>query len=78
MNSASRWLLSLVFLVALQAQLQSILSEMHVPGVSVAIVRKEGPEWVGAIGLENVERREAGRLPCLAGFSTLRPCTGAR
>jgi CubicO group peptidase (beta-lactamase class C family) len=78
MNSASRWWLSLVFLVALpcgaatepvkdkvadslpalQAQLQSILNEMHVPGVSVAIVRKEGPEWVGAVGLANVERNE--------------------
>ena len=46
-------------LPALQAQLQAILDEMHVPGVSVAIVRKEGTEWVGAVGLANVERREA-------------------
>ncbi len=45
-------------LPALQTQLQSILDAAHVPGVSVAIVRKDGPEWVGAVGLANVARKE--------------------
>ena len=45
-------------LPALQTQLQSILDEANVPGVSVAIVRKDGPEWVGAVGLANVARKE--------------------
>lgn len=45
-------------LPALQAQLGAILKEMNVPGISVAIVRKEGPEWIGAVGLANVARKE--------------------
>ena len=30
----------------LQQQLEKILKDTHTPGMSVAIVRKDGPEWV--------------------------------
>ena len=45
-------------LPALQAQLTAIMRETNVPGVSVAIVGPAGPEWVGGLGLANVERQE--------------------
>jgi CubicO group peptidase (beta-lactamase class C family) len=38
----------------LQARLADILKETHVPGVSVAIVRADGPEWIGAVGKADV------------------------
>lgn len=38
----------------LQQQLQKILKDTHTPGVSVAIVHKDGPEWMGAVGLADV------------------------
>jgi len=38
----------------LQQQLEKILKDNHVPGVSVAIVKRDGPEWVGGVGLANV------------------------
>ena len=30
----------------LQQQLEKILKDTHTPGASVAIVRKDGPEWI--------------------------------
>jgi CubicO group peptidase (beta-lactamase class C family) len=38
----------------LHQQLEKILKDTHTPGVSVAIVRKEGPEWVTGVGLADV------------------------
>ena len=38
----------------LQQQLEKILKDTHTPGVSVAIVHKDGPEWVGAVGMADV------------------------
>jgi CubicO group peptidase (beta-lactamase class C family) len=38
----------------LRQQIEKILKDSHTPGVSVAIVHKDGPEWVGALGLANV------------------------
>lgn len=38
----------------LQQQLEKILKDTHTPGVSVAIVRKDGPEWVAGLGLSDV------------------------
>ena len=38
----------------LQQKLEAVLKESHVPGMSVALVRKEGPEWVAALGLADV------------------------
>lgn len=38
----------------LQQQLEKILKDTHTPAVSVAIVHKDGPEWVTALGLANV------------------------
>ena len=38
----------------LRQQLDRILKDSKVPGVSVAIVRRAGPEWVGAVGLADV------------------------
>ncbi|MGA9566634.1 MAG: serine hydrolase domain-containing protein [Candidatus Korobacteraceae bacterium] len=38
----------------LQQQLEKILKDNHVPGVSVAIVKRNGPEWVAGLGLADV------------------------
>ena len=38
----------------LQKQLETILQETHTPGVSIAIVHREGPEWVAGLGLADV------------------------
>ncbi len=38
----------------LQQQLEKILKDNHVPGVSVAIVKRDAPEWVAGIGLADV------------------------
>ena len=38
----------------LQQQLEKILKDTHTPGVSVAIVRKDGPEWVAGLGVADV------------------------
>lgn len=43
----------------LRQQLEQTLKEYHVPGMSLAIVRKEGPEWVTGIGLADIA---SGRL----------------
>ncbi len=46
----------------LQQQLEKILKDNHVPGVSVAIVKRDGPEWVAGLGLADV----AGKIPATA------------
>jgi CubicO group peptidase (beta-lactamase class C family) len=46
----------------LQQQLEKILKDTRVPGVSVAIVKRDGPEWVGGVGLADV----AGNTPVTA------------
>jgi CubicO group peptidase (beta-lactamase class C family) len=38
----------------LQQQLEKILKDTHTPGVSVAIVRKDGPEWIAGLGVADV------------------------
>ncbi len=38
----------------LQQQLEKILKDTHTPGVSVAIVRKDGPEWIAGLGTADV------------------------
>lgn len=38
----------------LRQQIEKILKDSHTPGVSVAIVHKEGPEWVAGLGLSDV------------------------
>jgi CubicO group peptidase (beta-lactamase class C family) len=38
----------------LRQQLEKILKDTHTPGVSVAIVRKDGPEWVAGLGTADV------------------------
>ena len=38
----------------LRQQIEKILKDSHVPGVSVAIVHKNGPEWVTGIGKADV------------------------
>jgi CubicO group peptidase (beta-lactamase class C family) len=37
-----------------QEQIERVLAETHTPGVGVAIVKREGPEWVAGIGLADV------------------------
>jgi CubicO group peptidase (beta-lactamase class C family) len=38
----------------LQQQIKKILKDSHTPGVSIAIVRKDGPEWVTGLGMSDV------------------------
>lgn len=38
----------------LQQQLTKILADSHTPGVSIAIVHRDGPEWVSALGKADV------------------------
>jgi len=38
----------------LRQQLEKILADTHTPGVSVAIVHKDGPEWVAGLGKSDV------------------------
>jgi CubicO group peptidase (beta-lactamase class C family) len=38
----------------LQQQLEKVLKDTHTPGVSVAIVHREGPEWVAGLGKADV------------------------
>jgi CubicO group peptidase (beta-lactamase class C family) len=38
----------------LQAQLEKILKDTHTPGVSVAIVHRDGPEWIAGLGKSDV------------------------
>jgi CubicO group peptidase (beta-lactamase class C family) len=42
----------------LRQQLEKILKDTPTPAVSVAIVHKDGPEWVGALGTANVAANE--------------------
>ena len=45
----------------LRHQLEKILKDTHTPGVSVAIVRKDGPEWVAGVGTADLaSNRPAG------------------
>jgi CubicO group peptidase (beta-lactamase class C family) len=43
----------------LRQQLEKILKATHTPGVSVAIVHKDGPEWVAGLGLADVATNRA-------------------
>ena len=43
----------------LRQQLEKILKDTHTPGVSVAIVHKDGPEWVTGLGLSDVASNRA-------------------
>lgn len=38
----------------LRQQLETILKDSHVPGISIAIVHKDGPEWVAGLGKADV------------------------
>jgi len=38
----------------LKQQLEKLLKDFHTPGLSVAIVRRDGPEWVAGLGMADV------------------------
>jgi CubicO group peptidase (beta-lactamase class C family) len=38
----------------LRQQLEKLLADTHTPGMSIAIVHKDGPEWVAGLGKSNV------------------------
>ena len=40
-------------------QLEKILADTHTPGMSVAIVHRDGPEWVAGLGKANVAANQA-------------------
>ena len=41
-------------LAALQRQIDAVLKQNHTPGAGVAIVRRDGPEWIAGLGLADV------------------------
>ncbi len=43
----------------LRQQLEKILKDTHTPGVAVAIVHKEGPEWIAGLGTADVASNRA-------------------
>jgi CubicO group peptidase (beta-lactamase class C family) len=43
----------------LRQQLEKILAETHTPGLSVAIVHRDGPEWVAGLGISDVATHHA-------------------
>ena len=43
----------------LQRQLEKILEDTHTPGMSVAIVHRDGPEWVAGLGTADVASARA-------------------
>ena len=43
----------------LRLELEKILKDTHTPGVSVAIVQKDGPEWVAGLGIADVSGNRA-------------------
>jgi CubicO group peptidase (beta-lactamase class C family) len=43
----------------LRQQLEKILRDSHTPGLSVAIVHRDGPEWVAGLGKSNVAANQA-------------------
>lgn len=43
----------------LRQQLEKILADTHTPGLSVAIVHRDGPEWVAGLGKSNVAANQA-------------------
>ena len=46
-------------IMELRQQLEKILQNSHTPGLSVAIVRRNGPEWVAGLGKSNVAANQA-------------------
>ena len=43
----------------LQQQLEKILKDNHVPGVSLAMVKRDGPEWIAGVGMADVASKTA-------------------
>jgi CubicO group peptidase (beta-lactamase class C family) len=43
----------------LQQQLEKLLKDTHTPGVSVAIVHRDGPEWIAGLGESDVAHHRA-------------------
>lgn len=43
----------------LKQQLEKILADTHTPGVAVAIVHKDGPEWIAGLGTSDVASRHS-------------------
>jgi CubicO group peptidase (beta-lactamase class C family) len=43
----------------LRQQIEKVLSETHTPGTSVAIVHRNGPEWVAGVGKSDVASNKA-------------------
>ena len=46
-------------LAELQQQLEAILRQTRTPGASIAIVHRDGPEWVAGLGIADVAAARA-------------------
>src|ERR1700733_11089173 len=43
----------------LQIQLEDILKDTHVPGMAIAIVHRDGPEWIAGLGKADLANNRA-------------------
>ena len=43
----------------LKKQLEKVLADSHTPGLSVAVVHRDGPEWVAGLGISHVATNHA-------------------
>jgi len=53
-DTVQNWHLPARTIAELQQELEKILATTHTPGLSVAIVRREGPEWIAGLGKADV------------------------
>lgn len=56
-GAVQAWKLPVTNLAELKLELEKVLAETHTPGLSLAIVRKEGVEWAAGLGLADVANK---------------------
>ncbi len=44
-------------IAALQKKLEKIMADTHIPGLSIALVRRSGPEWIAGLGKADVAHK---------------------
>jgi CubicO group peptidase (beta-lactamase class C family) len=49
-----KWHLPAQSIADLKREIEKVLAQTHTPGLAVAIVRRDGPEWVAGMGLADV------------------------
>lgn len=64
-------------LAELQSAIERVLKETNTPGASVAIVRKDGPEWIAGIGWADVAARQPATPDTLFRVGSISKCFAA-